>query len=99
MPERLTDRRIEAVKPPATERTEIMDTVQRGLCYRVTPNSERTWSWRIKINGRSRRFPIGLYPDISLAEARKRAARIRLDAIDGHDPIEERRRARAQNLA
>ena len=99
MPEHLTARRLETVKPPEKGQAEIIDREQRGLCFRLTSRGERAWYLRIKIDGRSRRFVIGPYPEISLAEARKRAARLRLEVIEGADPIEERRRARAQNLA
>lgn len=99
MPEQLTARRLETVKPPAQGRIEIMDAKQRGLCFRVMASGERTWSLRIKVEGRSRRFPIGPYPEVSLAEARKRAGRLRLEALDGKDPIEDRREARARDLA
>jgi integrase len=99
MPEPLTARRLETIKPPATGRTEVLDQEQRGLCFRVTANGERSFSLRIKVEGRSRRFPIGPYPEVSLSEARKRASRLRLEALDGRDPIEARKQEKARKLA
>src|SRR3954454_2340030 len=96
----LTDAEIRTLAPPAEGRLVVRDPACRGLELRLTapssrnPAGARTWSLEVKVAGRQRRFTIGPYPDIGLAEARKRAGRLRAEAREGRDPVEEKREAR-----
>ena len=96
MTERLTSVSIEHhhKRPPAKGRIELTDSQQRGLKFRVTSSGIATWSLQMSANGRKRRYTIGNYPAIGLAEARKRAVKLRTEVYDGHDPIEAKREAR-----
>lgn len=87
----LTDLKLKRLKPPGSGRLELSDGRVPGLKFRLTPNGRATWSLQTNINGKKRRFTIGEYPAIGLAEARQRAQRLRVDAHDGHDPIVEKR--------
>jgi integrase len=71
--ERLTDKRVAMMRPPASGRKETFDTVQTGLCYRVTANGARSWSVVYRFNGQLRRDTLGPYPKNGLAKARKLA--------------------------
>ncbi|MGE5525945.1 MAG: tyrosine-type recombinase/integrase [Rhodospirillaceae bacterium] len=71
-----------------------------GLYLQVGPTGTKSWVFRYMLKGRtvtktgkstSREMGLGPYPDISLADARTRAAEGRKFLIDGLDPIEERR--------
>ena len=100
MPEKITARRIEALQPPAKGRIEVRDIVARGLTFRLTAAGSRTWSVYVKVNGRDRRFPVGDYPAIGLAEARERAGQAAGRGREpGRDPIAERRKAAADHAA
>jgi integrase len=99
VPEKITARRIEALQPPAEGRIEVRDIVATGLTFRVTSGGLRTWTMYIKVKGRDRRFPIGDYPAVSLAEARERAAKLRAEVREGRDPIAERKKAAADRAA
>lgn len=95
----LTDTELRAIKAPVTGRLVVRDPACRGLALRISapsqrhPSGGRSWSLEVKVNHAQRRFTIGPYPEISLAEARKRAGALRAKALDGHDPIRERREA------
>lgn len=91
----LTDRFLRSIKTPAKGRETYADTVRRGLVLRVTEKGAKTWSIGPRVNGRRRRFTIGNWPEISLADARERAARLLVEVRDGRDPVEEARKARA----
>ena len=52
------------------------------------------WQLRIVVRGRRREMGLGRWPDVSIAEARDRAADARKLVRDGLDPIEERRKQR-----
>lgn len=54
------------------------------------------WMLRLAISGRRREMGLGRWPDVSIAEARERAAEARRQLRDGVDPIEERARRRYQ---
>jgi integrase len=55
--------------------------------------------WRIKyrIDGKEKVFSAGIYPEVSLAEARLARADARKLIRDGRDPVAERRQRRAAN--
>jgi integrase len=72
-------------------RLELTDDRAVGLKFRLTANGRATWSVQVNVHGEKRRFTIGEYPTIGLAEARKRAGKLRGDALAGCDPIRERR--------
>lgn len=65
-----------------------------GLYLRVKPNGLRSW---VLINiscGRRREMGLGAADDVSLAEARERAAAARRAFAEGRDPIAERKAER-----
>lgn len=54
-----------------------------------------SWTCRLRTpSGKRRDMGLGPYPEVSLGEARQRAADLRRLVRDGLDPLEERRRAR-----
>lgn len=59
-----------------------------GLLLQVTATGGRSWIMRTRISGQRKHFGLGGFPEISLADARRRAADVR-DAIrTGADPAE-----------
>lgn len=73
-----------------------------GLHLLVKESGARSWVYRFMLNGKSR--DVGLGPAagadaVTLADARDRAAALRLKVKAGIDPIEERDREAAQALA
>lgn len=86
----------------AKVRRDLSDAAEPGLRLRLTPPSDRfrdgTRTWVLAArdrDGRMRRFPIGDYPAIGIAEARDKARALRVQVKGGADPIEEARRRRA----
>ena len=69
-----------------------------GLYLRVAPSRKdrhdnekpgaKSWVFRFQLDGKRRDMGLGPYPDISLAEARRRAAEHRNQRRDGIDPLE-----------
>ena len=53
------------------------------------------WMLRFTIHGRRREMGLGPWPDVSIKEARDRAAAARYQLRDGVDPIVERAKERA----
>lgn len=74
-----------------------------GLFLYVTPAGGKSWRWKYYVNGREKLMTLGLYPDVSLADARERRDQARKVKASGQDPMLERqseqhkRRAAAEN--
>lgn len=85
----LTDLQIRKVCP-TDKVTQYTD--ERGLYLEVHPNGSKLWRYKYRYLGKQKRLALGRYPDIGLAEARRRRddARRQLDA--GADPLAERKR-------
>ncbi len=66
-----------------------------GLFLQVSEGGTKSWVFRFKEAGRLRVMGLGPLHTISLAEARDKALACRKARLDGVDPIEERRAARA----
>lgn len=62
-----------------------------GLRLVVTKSGAKKWVLRFTIFGKRREMGLGSYPDTSLAKARINAGDFRQQAIEGVDPIENRK--------
>ena len=93
MRNKLTDRYLQSLKPPAAGRLEIVDTDAPGLVLRVTPNGIKSWAIRYTPKGFGQeRDTYGTYPAVSLGAARQRARDISAAAARGIDlPAAEQR--------
>ena len=67
----------------------------KGLYVEVFPNGSRLWRQKYRITGKEKRLALGAYPEVSLAEARKRSDAARAKVEQGIDPGLERKREKA----
>jgi integrase len=75
-----------------------------GLYLRVSRNGSKSWAFRFTLRGKPREMGLGGLTKVTLADARKKAADVRLLLSDGHDPLdrrqqEEAKRAREEKLS
>ncbi len=87
--ELLTERRVETAKTePGQQRLELRDLKTRGLELRVGTSGGKSWAllYTRQTDGRVRRVTIGPYPEVGLAEARKRALGFKVLIEGGADP-------------
>ncbi len=73
-----------------------------GLHLHVRDAEHRAWVLRFMLHGKSRDMGFGPYPEVSLAQAREKAAAARKLLREGQDPLQARRaetaaRAKASN--
>ncbi|MEX2673401.1 MAG: tyrosine-type recombinase/integrase [Phycisphaeraceae bacterium] len=89
-------RELEALTPPngKTQR-KVYDAIQPGLMLLVTQGGAKTFYFAKRMDGRYRRVKIGPFPDVSIEQARKKAAGHLSGVYDGKNPAEERRQAHA----
>lgn len=74
---------------------ELIDATTSGLRLRITPRGRRAWVMATRdAYGSLRRFPVGVYPEMGISEARARAAVVRADVKGGADPVADARRRR-----
>jgi integrase len=67
-----------------------------NLEFQVSESGTKCWLFRYMRNGRTHYVGLGPYPDVSLREAREKATTNRKLLIDGLDPLEEKRKQRAE---
>src|SRR4051794_16120376 len=90
MPTALTARSVENVKPASNRRLELPDGALPGFYLVVQPSGAKSWAVRYRVASTPKKFTLGPYPRLSLAEAREEARAALRAASEGRDPSKER---------
>lgn len=89
----LTDKAVKAAKPaPGNRYRKLAD--QGGLYLFCTVDGTRSWRYDYRLAGQRKTFTIGLYPQVSLAEAREHHSDARKLVGVGQCPVLIKRRKR-----
>ncbi|WYX08245.1 Arm DNA-binding domain-containing protein [Achromobacter xylosoxidans] len=67
-----------------------------GLTFTLSAAGTATWVLRYRLGGPQKEVTIGNYPDVTLAEARKTARKLRAAIDRGDDPAVEKRQEKAR---
>jgi integrase len=89
----LTDIAIRNAKPRAKP-YKVGDAL--GLFLLVQPTGGKLWRLKYRVDGKEKKLAIGSYPEISLAEARKRRDDARELIAAGKDPSREKQRTKVR---
>ena len=95
----LTDFAIRRAQP-AKKSKKMFDG--RGLYLEVAPRGGKWWRFKYRFGAKEKRLSLGVYPDVSLKEARQRCEDARRMLTQGIDPSEHRqalKAARAQEAS
>jgi integrase len=93
-----TKRTIAALSPSSDEqRTYYYDQEVRGLTLAVSPAGRKTFVWYRKVDGKPERVSIGLFPDLSIEQARGIASDKNAAHARGENPAEIRRTIRGED--
>jgi integrase len=65
-----------------------------GLYLEINPNGRKYWRYRYRWLGKQKLLAIGVYPEISLSDARERRDKARKLLADNIDPSAERKKAK-----
>ncbi|EAO5287069.1 integrase arm-type DNA-binding domain-containing protein [Salmonella enterica] len=84
----LTDAKIRAAKPDEKP-YKLADSGNMFLL--VHPNGSRYWRLRYRFQGKEKTLALGVYPDISLSDAREKRDAARKMIAEGIDPCEQKR--------
>ncbi|MHC1698736.1 MAG: tyrosine-type recombinase/integrase [Geobacteraceae bacterium] len=87
----LKDIQIKTAKP---KEKDYKLTDGGGLYLLVTSGGSKLWRFKYRFDGKEKLLAIGVYPDISLAEARDRRQEARNLVANGIDPSAERKAAK-----
>ena len=90
----LTDTAIRKAKPQAKP-YKMGDS--RGLFLLIHPNGSRYWRLKYRAAGKEKMLAFGVYPEVTLTEARQRCDDARRMMRDGVDPSAERRAVKLAN--
>lgn len=90
----LTYKFIEGLSAPETP-TSYYDKGESGLILRVSKAGTKTFTYRYRYYGKNRRYKIGTFPNVSLAEARTEVQNLKADINRGNDPQGERKAKKA----
>ncbi|GLH67308.1 tyrosine-type recombinase/integrase [Geothrix edaphica] len=93
---------IEGLKPKAAM-YRVPDAEVRGLNIQVTPAGVLSWVLRFRVHGHQKAHTLGRWPELTVAQARKKALSLLGDIGDGNDPAakkkEERKAKTIKDLA
>ncbi|RQR90949.1 MULTISPECIES: phage integrase central domain-containing protein [unclassified Burkholderia] len=93
----LTDLKVRTAKP-AEKQQKLYDG--GGLLLLITPAGGKRWIFKYRGNGKEKSLALGVYPDVSLVDARKRRDAAREKLAAGVDPSEAKKAdKRAAKLA
>jgi integrase len=90
----LTDVAIRNAKPRGKP-YKVGDTL--GLFLLVQPSGGKLWRVKYRIDGKEKKLAIGIYPQVGLAEARRRRDAARELVAAGKDPAREKQREKVRS--
>ncbi len=69
-----------------------------GMFLLVNPNGTKYWRLKYRVHGKEKMLALGVYPKVTLAEARGKRETARKQLKDGLDPMAEKQEAQRQSL-
>lgn len=85
----LSDAKIRAIK--ATDKVQKVSD-EKGLQLWISPAGNKVWNLAYRFDGKQKKLSIGPYPEIGLADARKKRDEARALLAEGMDPAEQKQR-------
>ena len=88
----LTDNAIRAAKP-REKNWKLSD--EKGIYLLITPKGSKRWNLKFRFAGKEKKLSLGLYPDLSLKEARRLRDEARSELALGIDPARRKQEEKA----
>ncbi|MGB5641976.1 MAG: integrase arm-type DNA-binding domain-containing protein, partial [Gammaproteobacteria bacterium] len=92
----LTDTAVRNAKP-ADKTKRLFD--ERGLYLEISPKGGKWWRFKYRFDGKEKRLSLGVYPEISLKQARNQRDEARKLVANEIDPSEHRKAKKAARIA
>lgn len=93
---KLNDRQIKNAKP-SSKIQKLSDG--SGLSLVIKPTGGKYWQLNYRFNGKQKTLSIGVYPTVSLAEARAAREAAKKQLANGIDPSQAKQQAKAEQIA
>ena len=71
---------------------------EKGLYLEVTSKSSKYWRFKYRYAGKYKRIALGVYPEVSLKEARIKRDENRILITEGKDPLQERKTSKKEQI-
>jgi integrase len=85
MSKTLTDAAVQRLKPPSSGQIDIFDSGYPGLALRISYGGRKAWVCFTRASGKLKRVSLGIYPAVSLAEAREAWRNVRAGKEPRHN--------------
>ena len=85
------NKRLEFFDDHKIENGKLKASGVKGLLLRVAPSGRKTFYYRYRYAEKSRRYKLGTYPTLSLADARDKVREYSQKVAEGIDPAEEKK--------
>jgi hypothetical protein len=72
---------------------------EKGLYLEIAPTSSKYWRYKYRFAGKEKRLAFGVYPEVSIAEAREKRDEARKLLKSGIDPAQVKRDAKLKFLS
>jgi integrase len=95
----LTAASVESLRAPKSGQVEYFDKGYPGLSLRVSYGGRKTWSAFYRLHGKLHRVGLGVFPAMSLAEAREAWRETRKDVARGINPARSSASPRAPSTS
>lgn len=89
----LTDKEIKNAKPKDKE-YKLFDG--QGLYLSITPKGQKWWRLKYRFNDKEKRLSLGVYPNVSLADARGKREELKKLITNGTDPSEKKKQEKQE---
>lgn len=89
----LTDTKVRSAKPEEKEYSLVDGD---GMFLLIHPNGSKYWRFRFRFGGKQHLMAFGVYPEVSLADARQKRDAARKLVAAGIDPREQKRAEKAE---
>lgn len=98
----LSDIKIKALKPGikldgTTTSKPYKVTDEKGLYLEVKPTGSKLWRFKYRFAGKEKLLSVGIYPDVSLKQAREKREELRKQIANGVDPSDIRKAEKLSN--
>jgi len=98
---RLTDRKVQTARPKDGRRATMLAD-GAGLYLQVSLGGDgsvrRSWTFRYELHGVRREMGLGALHTVTLADARAKARALRLQILDGTDPLAAKQRMASEEM-
>ncbi|MEK7280828.1 MAG: integrase arm-type DNA-binding domain-containing protein, partial [Chloroflexota bacterium] len=88
----LSDTKVKSTKPAAKD-YKLAD--EKGLFLLVTTKGQKRWRMKYRVDGKEKLLALGVYPDVTLAQAREQRNAARSLLAKGIDPMAQRKAIKA----